>query len=42
LTQNKASRGYKHNEHTPDLCIDKMHTTTLTHAKKSWQNSKVI
>ncbi|KAM3297309.1 hypothetical protein ACQJBY_039265 [Aegilops geniculata] len=32
FTQNEASRGYKHNDHIPSLCIAKMHTAnTHTH-----------
>ena len=35
LVQNGASRGYKHYEDTPGLCIAMMHTTnTNTHTQK--------
>lgn len=29
LTQHEASSGYKHDEHTPGLCITKMHTANI-------------
>ena len=41
LAQNKVSREYKHDEHTPGLCIVRMHTAnTNTHKSTCGQISK--